>query len=523
MEFSDTRSAQTLEVLTHDTKCNATRGGPSRAISTILVCGLLAGCAQLAASASPTRAQWQAMAKSDLVATRDVIARAHPGMLDAQNPSFLDWERNGYDQALALSSQVASYDSALAMVRYYVTGFRDGHLGYSDEIRGSNEPMLTPGWRVARRGAHIVVVGAMHDWPSALPPIGAVLLDCDGKTPEELIRENVAPFHDRRDLPGVRDSLLLFLSLPALPSVELRECGFRDAYGRLVRIAQHYHDVSATEWFTMAGGSSRSVQRTAHQNRASLEGGTLWIHAGNFSPQADDIAALDRMIEFLHTATGVQRIVFDVRGNRGGDSSLGDRIFDAATGGLVFDQKDLDRLPRVYAQWRVSDFAIDTQRRRLAEFRKLYDADSAEVKWTQQLLAELESARTSGKVWVEQPGGARLDRSEIAHRGGRLRLRDVPVLVLTDNRCVSACLDFGDRVLQVPGSIQVGQTTSADTAYIDVGVAVLPSGNKLIVPLKVWRNRLRGNNQPLIPDVPIDLDALDEPAIHAAVLAAFDQ
>ena len=42
----------------------------------------------------------------------------------------------------------------------------------------------------------------------------------------------------------------------------------------------------------------------------------------------------------------VKLIVFDARKNGGGDSSVGERIFDAATGGLEYDRTGIERLPQ---------------------------------------------------------------------------------------------------------------------------------------------------------------------------------
>jgi hypothetical protein len=69
--------------------------------------------------------------------------------------------------------------------------------------------------------------------------------------------------------------------------------------------------------------------------------------------------------------------------------------------------------------------------------------------------------------------------------------------------------------------VHLGRTTSADTVYIDTGWHKLPSGNLLFLPLKVWRNRTRGNNEALVPDVPLALDGVNEAATRRAVLASF--
>ncbi|MFP5341288.1 MAG: hypothetical protein ACLGIW_22960, partial [Gammaproteobacteria bacterium] len=72
-------------------------------------------------------------------------------------------------------------------------------------------------------------------------------------------------------------------------------------------------------------------------------------------------------------------------------------------------------------------------------------------------------------------------------------------------------------VLQVPGSMHVGETTGADSVYMVGSQSRLPSGNKLVLPVKVWRNRVRGNNEPLVPDVEAKLDR-DEASIRAEVM-----
>jgi hypothetical protein len=55
---------------------------------------------------------------------------------------------------------------------------------------------------------------------------------------------------------------------------------------------------------------------------------------------------------------------------------------------------------------------------------------------------------------------------------------------------------------------------------MDIGFAKLPSGNRLIVPAKVWRNRVRGNNEVLAPDIPLRVNMKDDAAVQSAVLSA---
>jgi hypothetical protein len=161
----------------------------------LLVISALAACAQKSARKIT---DWQAFARNDLQEIRRVIIDAHPGMLDDENPGFRDWVENGYREALALIPGVIDYDTALSAVRYYTLGFRDGHLFYSDNVRPHESIGYVTGWSVVNRGRDYVVASVADNWPSELPPVGARWLGCDGRDKDAVLREDAAPFADRR-------------------------------------------------------------------------------------------------------------------------------------------------------------------------------------------------------------------------------------------------------------------------------------------------------------------------------------
>jgi hypothetical protein len=67
------------------------------------------------------------------------------------------------------------------------------------------------------------------------------------------------------------------------------------------------------------------------------------------------------------------------------------------------------------------------------------------------------------------------------------------IIYLTDNVCVSACLDFSDMVLALPRVTHVGPPTSADTTYMEVRDVTLPSNNGVLnFATKVYRGSSRG-------------------------------
>jgi hypothetical protein len=409
----------------------------------------------------------------------------------------------------------------MSSVRYYVTGFRDGHLVYSDNVRDLAYRERVNGWRADLRGGAAVVTAVMPGWSGPLPPLGAILLDCDGRSPHTIVAADVAPYVDRRELPEVRDALFSAISSPRLAGLELKRCTFRRPDGTSQTLDVSYRSMQGKDvWDGLRGVS---VKIPDHRNRYDFHDGVLWIRVANFMLGPEQARELDGLLREVAALHGVRRIVFDTRGNAGGDSAVGQQILDAATGGLVFDTSDLDRLPRVYAQWRVSDIAISGVDRYIGMMTTRYGANDPRTSELARLRERLRDARRDGQPWVDAAGGPRLTRAEIVTRHGRLRRLDGPVAVITDGNCASACLDFVDQVRLIPDSVQLGRETSSDTLYLEQVPVTLPSGNLLFMPMKVWRNRVRGDGEVLVPDIPLNVDMQNDQAVRTAAMAALNR
>ncbi len=95
-------------------------------------------------------------------------------------------------------------------------------------------------------------------------------------------------------------------------------------------------------------------------------------------------------------------------------------------------------------------------------------------------------------------------------------------MLITSASCFSACLDFLDVVRLHPAVVQVGQTTGVDTDYMENWGWPLPSGlSNVGYPMKVYRNRRRGNNEPYTPHVPYDGRLDDTEAVRAWILSRY--
>lgn len=69
------------------------------------------------------------------------------------------------------------------------------------------------------------------------------------------------------------------------------------------------------------------------------------------------------------------------------------------------------------------------------------------------------------------------------------------------------------------GMARAGVETSADSLYMDVRSQRLPSGlARIPVPMKVYRGRARGSNEPHVPDRRYARDMCDTSALEARLL-----
>ena len=96
---------------------------------------------------------------------------------------------------------------------------------------------------------------------------------------------------------------------------------------------------------------------------------------------------------------------------------------------------------------------------------------------------------------------------------------DAKVYFLTDSRCGSACLDFADILVRVPGVVHVGRETSADAIYIDNRAVRLPSGLGVLgFSMKVYRDRVRGHNESYVPAYRWSGDMADQEGLERWLL-----
>lgn len=458
--------------------------------------------------AAPT--DWGATLERDARAFHAALAARHPGPVDPENPGFGAQLDSALARALERVAATRDYGGYWWALREFRAAFNDGHVQVVQQPGAPALPLRWPGFLVALRDGGYVVA-TRHDEPG-LPAEGALLTGCDGISADVLAQARLGQFFGRWQLASTRQALAgrLFVDAGNPWSAAPRECSFEhDGIEQIVRLEWRdiAEDALEAELTKLRGARPRGTGV-----RVLDDGALLWIRMAGFNgdPASEDHARLTALLAELddgQQAAAARRVVLDVRGNGGGSShwsrEIAARLWGDAAVAAVAEGSDA-------VDWRVAQGNLDD----VAAFRAmLLEQDSPDpelLRWSGIIADGLAAALQRGDDLWRQPADEDppTAKSQSAPRPRRLR-DDAKVIVLTDGACASACLDALDLWLPL-GAIHAGGETSADTVYMEIGSQDLPSGlSRIGVPMKVYRGRPRGNNEPYIPAHPFPPGPLD--------------
>ena len=456
---------------------------------------LAAGAADAQTPVVPPPSDWGQALREDAQAFHDIIADSHPGPVDVENPGFDVLLERGLQTALTRAETADSYADWYFALQEYSSSFDDGHLGLTSyrsmgHVWSSQWPGFLTGLRSTEAGDRHEVV---FNRDPAAPPIGAVLTSCDSRPAEAVAGEMAGRAAGRWSLRSRRMAYAATVFIDQTnPWVRRPErCVFTvDGAERTYDLV--WRDLPAavrTEGFAAA-----NTPRFTTAIGLRDWGGGVWIDLGGFNgdPQGTDglrltplKAELAARVEEIRAAPVV---VFDLRGNNGGSSAWINAMAETLWGESWVKARKRESTA---VDWRASDANIEM----LEGYRAQVANDPVVSAWLQGAVTGMSAARAAGRpLWTES------DEAETAPPAvsppNPMRGR---VYVFTDYGCASACLDAVD-VLKAVGAVQIGQETSADTVYMEVREAVLPSGRADVrVPVKVYRGRARGNNETAVP------------------------
>lgn len=437
---------------------------------------------------------WGEALREDAQAFHDLLAQNHPGPIDAENPAFGVALENGLVLALERSRTADSYLAWRAALAEYAASFNDGHLGLTN-IQDSATPFQVnwPGFLVGlRSGVDGDRYQVVFNRDPAAPPVGAVLTSCDNRSPEALGYEMIGREVGRWSLRSTRVSHAVWTFVdtgnPHLRRPE--RCDFT-LDGRTISHDLSWRPLDPTD--RDQGIAAANPERfTADAELRSWDRG-YWIELGDFNADPRS-AAGQRMTALLADAEArvselraAPVLVFDLRGNNGGSSTWLSTLANTIWG-EAYAQAQAPNSESI--DWRASPDNLA----QLESYRAQFSEQPETLAYLNTLIEGMSNAIANG-----QPMFNEADEPETTSGPTATNPVAGRVYVLTDYGCASACLDAVD-VLTALGAVHVGQETSADTLYMEIRYVPLPSGRATAyVPMKVYRGRARGNNQPAVP------------------------
>jgi hypothetical protein len=448
------------------------------------------------ASAQPPRERdWSAALREDARALHDDIAANHPGPVNAADPGFAMRNDAQLARALERARDARSYADYFFALREYVSSFDDGHMGFGAFGNTPND-YRWPGFATAYDGRGEIRV--THRLDDAPVPLGARLVGCDGLTAAQYAAATLGRMWGRWLLESQHQTWgsMLFLDEGSRYIPQARRCTF-DVDGAPREVTLAWRPIATREAFAKM---DRRKEPRRFEAR-TLADGTRWYAIPSFNAEAESPAAkaLPGMIAGMRAERAAlaraSAVVLDLRGNGGGSSDWSVQIAR-----VLWGRSAIDRLPssEVSVDWRVSKANLEAIEQSYASQKAGAGFSPDSRRWFETVIHGLTAALARGnRLWRHEDDDQ--DAPPPAPREKRPPPLAGPVYVITDASCGSACLDAVDLWRDL-GAIHVGRTTSADTLYMEVRQLRLPSGITAVsMPMKVYRGRARGSNEPAVP------------------------
>jgi hypothetical protein len=473
--------------------------------SSLLVASVLSG--EIAASSS--RVDWRARTIEDVTAARAVIERQSPAAVDVENPAMQAWHREGHRQALQRAASVNSEAGWRYTLQAFVHGYGDPHLSFSSESAPSSASH--PGFVASLIGDEVRVTWTAPDQIS--PQVGDVIGVCDGLSIEALIDRNVFPFALFSSLPADRRRAVtrLFVDRENPFAPPPAACSFNGSTPQELNWRPASDNLNDAYW---EATRSATIGPRATGGVAFPAEGVTWVGVPSFAPVGDDADALSAAIRILTQRGDALRagraIVLDLRGNTGGTSMMGENLANAVWGSAIVTQ--YRRQTHEAVDWRASPENARYVGRFSLLLRLRFPNSDVGRTWADVIAPGLRAAHRRGEPFFRQ------GTSQPSQSGGASanRTRGAPsfparVIFLTNGTCASACLDFADIALNIPGTIHVGEHTAGDGLLMEVRSVDLPSGRgSITTPIKVVRGRSRGSMESYAPDIAYNGPWIDE-------------
>jgi hypothetical protein len=452
---------------------------------------------------------WREKTLNDLQKIRSTLEANHPAFkISQESPEkdFLEWFESGFKIAKRRAEKVDSLFGYYFTLRAYGIGFKDEHLVVQvasfDRFKEQMK-FRWPGFAVQLSEKNQIRISSINPLvANQVPPVGAVLLSCDGRESEAILNENVYPFYgDKRILKNRATFVPRIFVDSGNPFIQLPKACLFQKEGNTQSYPIKWTSISFEElWPKIDVSYDFKMQSTAAK---TLDGDIHWVSLPTFAPNPKGEQNLRNIISEAKKNRKHKSLVVDLRGNGGGSSTWG---MDVLKG--YFGEEYIDEIQNQSQKTSQETYEYRVSKENLKYFEDLLGNATKNISKTDTFFIRVASEmRTALNVGKEVISIKLSDLDVQKSQGNKIQFLG-KVFVLTDMYCASACLSVLDTIRLIPGAVHVGQETSADAVFMQstFPTALSDPMIRFSFPVLRIRNRTRGNNSPVVPEVLFDGD-----------------
>jgi hypothetical protein len=455
---------------------------------------------------------WSALARRDVEFAGAALKSMHVGAA-AGLPSVTVPLDTGLRAALAEAPGVRSQQDYRRVMQRFIAGFGDPHTGINLKLEPGAWTGLIVDLPDARAGRYRVA-WSEPGWPTPLPPKGAEVQSCDGIWFGTYLQTALAPFWNRSvEYAGT----YAFLAQQAMVETGLgwtpQSCIFVLPDGG--------RKTYALPLQTLADSAARNhvidARRTVYAEAlpvglSSIGAGKHWVGMPDFNGGKSG-AAYAALYPRLASLPKSGWVVFDLRGNGGGDSSLGNRALAALFGTPFADRAAQAGGAEEYMVADANTVAVLKRYAATPEYAASKDQFEAS-------LDKVEAAIARGEKLALVDGEAGAADQPLAPL---VRPHGPRIAALIDRTCFSSCMNFLQQIRAIGDSVVLGEPTLGYSPFGEISSVALPSGQgKLRIPT-AWFKTAQATREPFLPDLAYAGNLADDAAVQRWVGATLDR
>ncbi len=464
------------------------------ALSVFCFCGIFA-------HATPASVDWAAAAQQDMQFAAESIRTGHAGAVSGQIDVVVPLEAGARTGAVEVGQVRTQQDYRRLLLRF-ISGFGDPHTGINLRLK-------TQGWTglvLDRIEGQYRVIWSEPNWPHPLPPKGAAVQSCDGVWIGTYLQGKVAPFVNHSvEYPTTFSQLARQAMFDTGLGWTPKQCVFTLADGSRKQFdlpLQAVPDAVSEE--RVAEVRKHYIAAAKPIGLYSLSADKHWIGMPSFNGRTSG-EAYEKLYQQLATVGQAGWIVFDLRGNGGGDSSWGNRALQ-----VVYGKEYGETLSDTasYGKALIADQSTVDLYKRFASLPE-FAASRDEVG---KALQKLEAALRAGEKMAQLEAGTPAEAAAIVAKV-KVRPRGPRIAAVIDRGCFSSCMNFLQQMTSIADTVVLGESTLGYSPYGEINRFDLPSGNgTLAIPSAIY-TAFQATREPFMPDIAYTGNMADDQAL----------